>query len=184
MTVASIESAGRRRDVVYTTGLRAEGDWHITAHVFTLPGDPVTTDAKVIYTSPQEIQYLKAVPDGSIIVAASGSRILLGNLRSSDFSNVNDLKYPFRFFESTDFISTLDIRVSDAPIISQRKSSKGEKARTVDIVVGDVKGAIWVHHDLLANLMKPEIARTSLLPRKLHWHRKAVRSVKWSLDGK
>ncbi|KAI9744617.1 MAG: hypothetical protein M1818_002146 [Claussenomyces sp. TS43310] len=189
MAVASMDSVDRRRDIVYTTEAREGGGWRITAHELALPGGPVQPVARVIYTSNQEVQTIKAVSDGSILLAAAGSRVLLGNLRSLEFGTVDKIKYEFRVFESTDYISSLDVRVSEPPHVAEKKASKLKKARIVDAVVGDTKGAIFVHHDLLANLIKhatlpPNSEMTaSLLPRKLHWHRKAVRSVKWSLDG-
>jgi NET1-associated nuclear protein 1 (U3 small nucleolar RNA-associated protein 17) len=45
-----------------------------------------------------------------------------------------------------------------------------------------------VHNDLLAKLFSQHAdgklpPGLSLVPRKLHWHRQVVHTVKWSLDG-
>jgi NET1-associated nuclear protein 1 (U3 small nucleolar RNA-associated protein 17) len=81
-------------------------------------------------------------------------------------------------------VSSLDARVS-----KRSSGTKLDKVKVVDVVVGDVKGAIFVHNDLLRNLIGSQKSMTDdqhpidLIPRKLHWHRKAVHCVKWSLDG-
>jgi NET1-associated nuclear protein 1 (U3 small nucleolar RNA-associated protein 17) len=183
MTVASMDSAGQRRDVVFTTEKHEEG-WRISAHELSFLGNSTATQSRVVYTSTQMIQLLKAVDEGAIIVAASEERVLLGSLRSTDFGTVDKIKYDFRIFESTDILSSLDARVS-----KRSSGTKLDKVKVVDVVVGDVKGAIFVHNDLLRNLIGSQKSTTndqhpiSLIPRKLHWHRKAVHCVKWSLDG-
>jgi NET1-associated nuclear protein 1 (U3 small nucleolar RNA-associated protein 17) len=188
MTVASMDSAGRRRDVVFTTEIRKDGGWRITANELAPPGGPIETAAKTIYTSTQRINFMKTAKGGTVIVAASGNRVLLGSLRSIEFGTIDKIKYEFRVFESTDAISSLDIKTSDrekAPVV------KGQTLKgfpIVDVVVGDVKGSIFVHNDLLQNLYMSqrggqEVPGISLIPRKLHWHRQTVYTVKWSLDG-
>ncbi|RAL67897.1 hypothetical protein DID88_008622 [Monilinia fructigena] len=59
MTVASIISAGRRRDVVFTTEVRKDGGWRITANELTQPDSPIQTVARTIYTSKTPINYLQ-----------------------------------------------------------------------------------------------------------------------------
>lgn len=188
MTVASMESAGRRRDVVFTTELRKDNNgWRITANELAPPNGPIATVARTIYTSTQRINFLKTANEGSVIIAASESRILLGSLRSTEYDTINKIRYEFRVFESTDLVSSLDLRVSDRKTLGEQKSKKSaKKIPVVDVVVGDVKGSIFVHNDLLANLIQSQAGNApgmSLMPRKLHWHRQAVYSVKWSLDG-
>ena len=183
MTVASMYSGGHRWDVVFTTEKYEKG-WRISAHELSFLGNSTATQSRVIYTSTQPIQLLKAVDEGAILVAASEERVLLGSLRSTEFGTVDKIKYEFRIFESTNFVSSLDARVS-----KRSSGTKLDKVKVVDVVVGDVKGAIFVHNDLLRNLIGSQKSTTddqhqiNLIPRKLHWHRKAVHCVKWSLDG-
>jgi NET1-associated nuclear protein 1 (U3 small nucleolar RNA-associated protein 17) len=183
MTVASMDSTGHRRDVVFTTEKYDEG-WRISAHEFSFLGSSTVTQSRVVYTSTQKIQILKAQDEGNIIVAASEERVLLGSLRSTDFGTVDKIKYEFRIFESTEFVSCLDARVS-----KRSSGTKLGKVKVVDVVVGDAKGAIFVHNDLLRNLIGTQKSATdgqhpiNLIPRKLHWHRRAVHCVKWSSDG-
>jgi NET1-associated nuclear protein 1 (U3 small nucleolar RNA-associated protein 17) len=183
MTVASMDSAGNRRDVIFTTE-KYEERWRISAHELSFMGSSTTTLSRIVYTSPQKIQILKALDEGAVIVAASEDRVLLGSLRSTEFGTVDKIRYEFRIFESSDIVSSLDARVS-----KRNSGTKLDKVKVVDVVVGDVKGSIFVHNDLIGNLIESQKSAPdgqhliSLIPRKLHWHRKAVHCVKWSLDG-
>jgi NET1-associated nuclear protein 1 (U3 small nucleolar RNA-associated protein 17) len=184
MTVASIDLDGHKKDIVFTAG--AKDGWQISAHELGHLGHSLTTQSRTIYTSSQPIQILKAAIEGDIIVAASEQRVLIGKLRSKVFESVDKIRYEFHVFESTDFISSMDFRVSKRNLALPDKVSKAEKASKVDVVVGDVKGAIFVHNDLLASLIQFESKGEmpiNLLPRKFHWHRTGVPTVKWSLDG-
>lgn len=186
MTVASMESAGRRRDVVFTTEMKKDGGWRITANELAWPGSPVETAVRTIYTSNQRINYLKTAMEGAVIVAASENRILVGSLRSPDFGTVDKIKYEILVFESSDFISSLDVKAHSRPERISSKKKRVVPIPVVDVVVGDVKGSIFLHNDLLGNLHAGAFERAagiSLVPRKFHWHRQAVNTVKFSLDG-
>ena len=187
MTAASTESAGRRRDVVFTTEVRKDGGWRITANELARPTDSFETAARTIYTSNQRINFLKTSKDGFVIVAASEKRILIGSLRSTEYNTIDKIRYEFRVFESTEFISSLDLKVSARTGVETLGKSVLKRLPVVDVVVGDAKGSIFVHNDLLGNLARSQDDKLppgiSLIPRKLHWHRKEVCTVKWSLDG-
>ena len=187
MTVASMESVGRRRDVVFTTEIRKDGGWRITANELARPTDPFETAARTVYTSNQRISFLQTAKEGSVIVAASKKRVLIGSLRSTEYSTIDKIRYEFRVFESAEFISSLDLKVSARRGIENLGKSVLKRLPVVDVVVGGVKGSIFVHNDLLGNLARSQDDKLpqgiSLIPRKLHWHRKEVCTVKWSLDG-
>jgi NET1-associated nuclear protein 1 (U3 small nucleolar RNA-associated protein 17) len=183
-----MDSTEQKRDVLFTTEEHDEG-WRISAHELSTWGNKTTTQSRIIYKSNQMIQIIKAVDEGAVIMAASEKRVLLGSLRSAEFGTIDKLRYEFRIFESTDYISSLDVRTFNRAFDPAQKASKLDKTKVVDVVVGNVKGSIFVHNDLLRNLIESERSTTdvkhpiNLTPRKLHWHRKAVQSVKWSLDG-
>jgi NET1-associated nuclear protein 1 (U3 small nucleolar RNA-associated protein 17) len=187
MTVASMESAGRRRDVVFTTEPKKDGGFRITANELTGAGSPIKTAARTIYTSSQRIQILKTVKEGSVIVGASENRILIGRIRSTEYDTVDKIRYEFRVFQSADAIKSLDARITERRDTPDLRKSSLKMAPVVDLVVGDVRGVIFLHNDLLAKLFLQSLdGKTpgiNLVPRKLHWHRQAVHAVKWSLDG-
>ena len=191
MTVASMISGGRRRDVLFTTEV-SDVAWRITAHELAPPGSSLSTAARTIYASAHKVNFLKTANEGAVIVASAGNNVILGALKSNEYDTIDKIKYEFHVFESTDFISSLDVRCSDpTEETNKARPTKGKKSRVplpiVDVVVGDVKGSIFVHNDLLRNLFQvdksADVSSISLIPRKLHWHRQAVQSVKWSLDG-
>ncbi len=186
MTVASMESADRRRDVVFTTEVRKDGGYRITANELAPPNGNIKTVARTIYTSNQRIAYLKTARQGSIIVGASGNKILVGRLRSTEYDTIDKIRYEFRVFESTDAIKCLDIRISERRIEEMKKKDSLKRMPVLDLVVGDVRGVVYLHNDLLAKVFSGSegvLSGVSLVPRKLHWHRQAVHTVKWSLDG-
>lgn len=187
MTVASMESAGRRRDVVLTTELRRGGGWRITANELAPPNGPIKTEARTIHTSEHQVEFLHTANDGSIVVAAAGKKVLIGCLRSTDYDTVDKIKYEFRVFDSADDICSLDLQVRKRPKSNDLKKSM-VKIPVVNIAVGDAQGVVFYHQDLLAKLIMLQ-NRTlpngyNILPKKMHWHRKAVHTVKFSLDGR
>lgn len=183
MTAASMESAGRRRDVVFTTEMKKDGGWRITANELAPPGSSIQTVARTIYTSTHQVHYLKTASEGGVLVAASGNRVVLGVLRNTEYDTIDKIRYEFRVFQSADFISSIDIKVSARPITEKSKKSK-KRLPIVDVVVGDVRGTIFIHDDLWTNLVGEVGAPTvNILPRKLHWHRQGVHAVKYSSDG-
>lgn len=186
MTVASMVSLGRRRDTVFTTEPHVEGGYRITAHELTHPGDAITCATKKIFTISQPIHLMKTLANGEIIVAAAENKVLIGTIRSSDFGTIDQIKYAFQMFEAADHIASLDTRVGRSMHSTSQKTPKknNSESNAVDLVIGDVRGAIFIYHDMLANLKQAsKLGGQPVVPRKHHWHRKAVRSVKWSLDG-
>ena len=186
MTAASMESADRRRDIVFTTELRKGGGWRITANELAPPNGPVKTAARTVHTTKERVNMLKTANDGAIIVAVSGSKVLIGTLLDPEFNTVDKIKYQWRIFESSEYISSFDVQVLERTEFKDiRKSMR--KVPVVNIVVGDVKGSIFVHTDLLAKLMLSQDGALpqgwSLIPKKMHWHRQDVLAVKWSRDG-
>jgi NET1-associated nuclear protein 1 (U3 small nucleolar RNA-associated protein 17) len=186
MTVASMESGGRRRDVVFTSEPRKGGGWRITANELAPPNGPVKTAARTIYTSSHRINFLSSVCEGSVIVASADNSVLVGNLRATDFDTVDKMRYEFRVFESAEAITCLDVKAVERTDPKEFKKTVA-KLPVVNVAVGGAKGAIFYHNDLLAKLVMSQHgtlpAGVSLLPKKLHWHRKAVHTVKFSLDG-
>ncbi|POS82622.1 hypothetical protein EPUL_005723, partial [Erysiphe pulchra] len=188
MTVASIESNGRRRDVIFTTGNRKDEGYRTTANELADPSGPISTASRTIYTSKEPIQILRVSTDGSVIVGASAKRILIGRIRSTDFDTVDKIKYQFRTLETKDFITSLDLRLSQRSDLQQSPKKKASKASLVDVVVGNSRGVIFIHNDIAGKLFSQsqnEIISSNIgwMPSKFHWHRHAVHSVKWSLDG-
>jgi NET1-associated nuclear protein 1 (U3 small nucleolar RNA-associated protein 17) len=79
-----------------------------------------------------------------------------------------------RVFKMAELLTCMDVlKVGSG---NTKKSKKGTGQRGGDIVVGDSSGAMYVLHGVVTS-------RAEVTPRKMHWHRMAVQSVKWALDG-
>lgn len=86
------------------------------------------------------------------------------------------------------WVTSLDVQIKGSESkLKRSKKSKGSK-EIVNLAVGGLKGSIFVFEDVLESLTQSEnhSQRPNTEPlaaRKLHWHRNAVASVKWSSDG-
>ena len=64
----------------------------------------------------------------------------------------------------------------------------------IDVAIGDEEGVIFMYEDIMSAFVgstkkntPTAVMRTApniCEPRRLHWHRDSVGSVRWSLDGK
>lgn len=84
-------------------------------------------------------------------------------------------------------VMCIDVRQYTA---SNRPGAQGSKdrdhAEKVDLVLGERNGSILIYYDIL-RFVKDEGGRQherNLTPRRLHWHRSSVNSVRWSKDGR
>ncbi|KAF8248717.1 tricorn protease domain 2-containing protein [Wilcoxina mikolae CBS 423.85] len=81
-----------------------------------------------------------------------------------------------RAYEMAHLLTCMDIYL---PSSSAGTGKQAAARRYGDIVVGDNTGAIYVLHGVI----KPSKVETDFASTKYHWHRVAVCSVKWALDG-
>ena len=136
---------------------------------------------KLLHTYDESPQLLRAAAGGRVIIAAAKETLHIGLLKTKKINSLGDLTYRFHSFDLPDIISCLDIRASIRPT-----KKGGEELHSVDVVVGCARGAIYMYADLAnkfpADGSPPKVG--SIQPRKYHWHRRAVHSVKWSEDGK
>lgn len=166
----------------------------ITAHRLYGKHDASQTELRTLLKSSEPATALKVLAGGTIILASSGPRLMVGHSDLAGPASLNDLSYVWREISCPDWITSLDARVpSDTSQVPGSglvgtNSSKSKGPATVDIVVGDLKGAIFVYEDLLGKMFRKERGGKSVrgqdsTPRRLHWHRNGVSTTKWSLDG-
>lgn len=193
LVVARRDSSASSLDVVYT-GEETEHKSRISAHLLRTEADASKTESKTVLSSSNSITQFKFVEDGKIIVAASRHRLMVGVTEGDQGDSLKDFRCIWRELVSPTPITCLDVRVSsENPITATRarpKQSKrsGGRDSVVDVVTGDTGGILLVHENLLQNLKRQEaqpdntaLARAPL--RRMHWHREAIHTVKWSLDG-
>ncbi|KAI9794075.1 MAG: hypothetical protein M1816_006700 [Peltula sp. TS41687] len=170
-------------DVVYARENTGE-KWRISAHRLKRGSDADETESKTIYTSKSPITQFKVIRDGKLILASSGYRLIIGELKGDSLRSLNDMEYVWREVDTPGWISSIGVRLSEN--ISSKDS--GSDDTIIDVVLGHAQGTINVYYDLFNNLVRQErqkegLTTSHLSPRRMHWHREDVLSVKWSSDG-
>ncbi|KAL8938410.1 MAG: hypothetical protein Q9211_003213 [Gyalolechia sp. 1 TL-2023] len=172
--------------LVYTLDRNGMGPWRISAH--RLNHRAKNSEVVTLRKSKEPITSFKVVEHGKVIIATSGSILTLGVAERSEGTSLNDLTYTWRGIECPEWISCFDVRMVDAENSKSGKSGKPPQLPRTDIVTGGLKGSLHVYDDLLRQLVRKEKksskgSAADWTPRKLHWHRNTVLSVKWSRDG-
>jgi NET1-associated nuclear protein 1 (U3 small nucleolar RNA-associated protein 17) len=176
-------------DIVYAREQTAD-KWRISAYKLRSGAAAAKTESKTLISFTHPITHFKLAHGGKAIVTASQQRLLVGATALDPASSLKELKYTWREVVVPAHITCIDVRMDDD---GQRAGWKLNKAQsrsraaelTFDVVVGDEGGRIYVHEDLLNQLVRQEREpkKPQAVPRRMHWHREAVSSVKWSRDG-
>ncbi|KAI0837605.1 sporulation protein [Hypoxylon sp. FL0890] len=141
---------------------------------------------KAILSQRMPIFDLQSVRNGYALIASAERDLLFGILKSRVVKAVTQLQYEFFTLDVNDEIACLDVRATDRIHLNRKTQVEAGDEPVVDVVVGCARGAVLFYNDLLPQfrwLQSPKGHRSSLQPRKYHWHRKAVHAVKWSRDG-
>jgi NET1-associated nuclear protein 1 (U3 small nucleolar RNA-associated protein 17) len=179
VTVDAVELGGKSEDVLLVLKRLTWSSAQIVAY----NTKALSTGAgKLLHTYDESPQLLRFVAGGRLIVAAAKETLHLGLLKAKKAASLDDLTYRFHCFDVPDLVSCLDIRHTT------RVTKKGGiELQSVDVAVGCARGGIYVYHDLLPKLPGEGSGSSKagvIQPKKYHWHRRAVHSVKWSQDGK
>lgn len=148
------------------------------------------TELKQILKKKLAIKGMRVLFDGKIVIVVMQKAILIGK-RKAQKTALQEYEYVWREFQTSKTIMTFDayVRIPEQSSTGKQPSDSGGH---VDLAVGDQEGAIWLFEDVLSAYIRIEKTRKDgarsvdlemLRPKKLHWHRDAVGSVKWSRDG-
>lgn len=175
-------------DLVYTVDRKGQGSWLISVHRLAAYENGPKTDVKTLFTSQEALSSIEVLERGRVIVATSGSQLILGSSDEPAASPLRDVAYRWRIIECPEYIVSANVRIRPSEEI--QKMSKGGRSSSdvIDIVVGGLKGSIHIYEDLLRKIIKRERgagkgSSVEITSRRLHWHRNAVQAVKWSADG-
>jgi NET1-associated nuclear protein 1 (U3 small nucleolar RNA-associated protein 17) len=176
-------------DIIYTRELKANGSTRISAHKLMFGEDAAKSETKTIlqYQNPDSISNFQLVLGGKVIVASVGSKLVVGYTSEGPADSPRNSQHVWYEFTSPDNIRCMDVQaVGDST--KTESSDLTPQSSTINVVVGDEGGAVFTHHDLLNKLIRAEqrgghAVNDSIVPRKLHWHRDSVRSVRFSQDG-
>jgi NET1-associated nuclear protein 1 (U3 small nucleolar RNA-associated protein 17) len=179
VTVDAVELGGKSEDVLLVLQRLTKGSAQVVAYNTKALS---ARTGKLVHTYDESPQLLRSVAGGRCVVAAAKGTLHVGLLKTKKPASLDDLTYRFHCFDVPDFVSCLDTRHT------LRTTKKGGfELQSVDLAVGCARGAIYVYHDLLSKLPGEGAGSSKaamIQPKKYHWHRRAVHSVKWSLDGK
>lgn len=141
----------------------------------------------VVLETSTPLSGMKVVAGGKIIVAWAGDRLLVGltpsQLTPGSFTSA---KYVWREVKLPVCATSVDIRFTAAASKPKKNPVRAEGTGNLDIALGESGGSILIYYDILNRLLQREDSEMedSLVSNRLHWHRKAVKAIKWSKDGK
>ena len=165
----------------YTVDKDKSEEWRVTAHRLKAGEDAKNTEVKTLLKHSGPLTSLQLLDYGKAIIVTSGSKLIVGRCSQQQPKSLDDVQYHWREVDSLEWITSVNAR--------ERPGKVGSSQAAVDIAIGGAKGSIYVYEDLLGQLKRQEKkskagASERIKPRLLHWHRKEVLAVKWSLDGK
>ncbi|KAI5294647.1 hypothetical protein KEM52_003531 [Ascosphaera acerosa] len=135
---------------------------------------------KPVYRSDKPLRHLQVSPDGKTVVVCGGDQLVVGYTAQNLSDGADTLAYNWLEVQLPVVAVCMDTRVETAPQTPGKKS----KFSPVDLVIGDKTGAILLYRDIVGSLIRMgKDPKFKLNPNRFHWHRFAVRSVRWSRDG-
>ena len=179
VTVDAVEIGGKAEDVLLIMKRLTKSSAQIVAYNTKALS---TSSGKLLHTYDENPLLLRSVAGARLIVAAAKETLHIGLLKGKKLGSLDELTYRFHCFDVPDIVSCLDVR---STIRTTKKG--GFELQAVDLTVGCARGAIYVYHDLLSKLPGEGSGSSKagiIQPKKYHWHRRGVHSVKWSEDGR
>ncbi|PWY78180.1 WD40 repeat-like protein [Aspergillus sclerotioniger CBS 115572] len=138
----------------------------------------------IILETNVQINNLKIASQGQFIMAYGDQNVFFGRTRLGKPSE--PAQYTWREVNLPVNIMCIDVRHNATSNRSAARSPRDRKQYDkIDLVLGELGGSILIYHDILRFLDDEEGRQNgkTLTPRRLHWHRSSVNSVRWSKDG-
>lgn len=149
-------------------------------------------EVKQVLLTKSAIRSMQVLLQGKYVILASAESITIGKRIKISKTALEEFGYVWREIRFSKRITTFNAYFRE-PQASKGKKAVQDQRDVLDIAVGEDTGVILLFEDVLASFAaiessqksksdKPDSAE-SLRPKRLHWHRDAVGSIKWSLDG-
>ena len=152
------------------------------------------TELKQILNTASAIRGVQVLLQGKYVVVATADSLTVGKRVKITRTALHEFEYVWRELKFSKHITTFSVFHREKQETGSGKKAVQDQRDVLDIAVGEETGLILLFEDILTsfatieNSQKGKKDRTdaaeSLRPKRLHWHRDAVGSVKWSLDGK
>ncbi|KAF1959628.1 WD40 repeat-like protein [Byssothecium circinans] len=189
--LAIVKQPNAHQDLLFA---HEAGNSHsITVHALRTKRDaPLETESKRILKASKPVTGIQVFLQGKIVVISTADRIFIGKRTKLQKTNLQDFEYTWREFETSKRVTTFGahVRIPDGDKVT--KPQQDQRAH-LDLAIGQEDGAILLFEDIFTSFVTIErsqkeksakaIGLESLRPKRLHWHRDAVGSVKWSSDG-
>ncbi|KAH7321243.1 WD repeat-containing protein 75 [Stachybotrys elegans] len=175
MAVGRASSAQASDDIVLV--LESDGTSYTEVVAYSQPTTPSPQSKSLlkIQKAASVLPTLEIRDNGRILAGSIGNCVFVGLMSQQKSTGTDNVSYEFSSFDTPSAVSSLDIRLR-----SKKASNAGKGAPRegiVDVVAGGSNGGIFVYHNVLSNVP------TAVSTQEYHWHRRPVRSVKWSKDG-
>jgi NET1-associated nuclear protein 1 (U3 small nucleolar RNA-associated protein 17) len=190
--MAVVTQPGSDEDLVYC---HETGDKHIVnVHALRTKSQATKTELKRVLKMSSAITQLQVLLQGKYVVIATADTITVGKRVKVSRTAVQEFEYVWRELKFSKRVTTCNMYFRKPEASDKGKKTAQDQRDVLELAVGDEEGVIFLFEDILASFgaieafQKRSESRTdgadSLRPKRLHWHREAVGSVKWSLDGK
>lgn len=117
----------------------------------------------------QKLNSIKVTRDGQVVIVSDGKHLFMGTSTSAELENLETVQYAWRE-------ATLPVNATCFDIQVQGSGS-------VDLAIGETGGSILIYQNVVNTLFGKDTNEKRSSPRKLHWHRGSVNTVRWSKDG-
>ena len=184
----TVESRGEE-DIVITVEKKTNGkQCVVAAHRLGYGQDSSKITSVTLFDPQQHVQGLKVLSEGKIIIAFFQHSLAVGQLNSMKDHVFEEKSYVWREIDCINEITSYDARISS----TRKGKAKDYQTSThlfVDVAIGTTLGSVFIYSDILNKAIshsqqKENKSRPSYFnPKRFHWHREAVGTVKWSKDG-
>ncbi|KAF2865859.1 hypothetical protein BDV95DRAFT_506111 [Massariosphaeria phaeospora] len=189
--LAVVTQPESKQDLVYCY---EAGDHHILNIHALFGGDQASkTDLKMILKINSPIKSIQVFLHGKLVVVTCANSIIIGKRSKIHKTELQDFVYVWREFKTSKGITASSAFVRISERFDTGKQPSQDQKDHVDLAIGDETGLILLFEDVLASFAAIEKSKKdaknksvdveSFKPKHLHWHREAVGSLKWSLDG-
>ncbi|KAF1921090.1 WD40-repeat-containing domain protein [Ampelomyces quisqualis] len=189
--IAVVTHPGSNEDLVFC---HEKGDKHVVnVHALRTKSQASKTEVKRIFKTNSAITHLQILLQGKYVIIATADTITVGKRLKPSRIAVQEFEYMWREITFSKRITTCNTYFRQPEASEKGKKTAQDQRDVLDLAVGDDSGAILLFEDMLASFAAVESiekgsknktdSAESLRPKRFHWHRTAVGSVKWSLDG-
>ncbi|KAJ5951775.1 uncharacterized protein N7479_010188 [Penicillium vulpinum] len=165
MSLASVGKEGSKSAISFSIVSQKDGKRQILINML---GDKKIQGTTVLETN-QKINSVKVTHDGRVIIASDGKHLFMGTTTNAELENLETVQYTWREAALPVNATCFDMQI--------------QGSESIDLAVGEICGSILIYQNVLNTLFGKDLSDKRSSPRKLHWHRGSVNTVRWSKDG-